>query len=82
MNQTEIKEFLSFCESDIKGFKMEDCDESQHGYVNHGMPNEEMVGGWAGDRQEFFFEQNDVSARILSMMDAAKRFDSGSSPGM
>jgi hypothetical protein len=77
MNQTEIKEFLLFCESDIKGFKMQDCDESKHAYVN-----DEMVGGWAGDSREFFFEQNDTSARILNMMDAAKRFDSGSSPGM
>ncbi len=68
MNQSEMKEFFLWCEENLKGFKQVDADESVHFYLN-----EECIGGWAGDRQEFFYEQSDKLAAALRMMDAEKR---------
>lgn len=66
MTQNEIEEFLDWCEENIKGAHWEDCDESQHFYWG-----EHYIGGWAGDCRQFFIKQNDNTAKLLRMMDAA-----------
>ncbi len=66
MNQQELKSFFTFCEDNLKGFEVRDCDESQHFYLN-----DEFIGGWAGDSRAFFYEQNDSMAKALRMMDGA-----------
>lgn len=70
MNQQEQKEFFQWCDDNIKTFEKEPCDESEHYYIG-GV----MVGGWAGDTQQFFFEHNNISAKALRMMDTDKTFD-------
>ncbi len=59
-------EFFEWAEANLKGFVVEDCSESKHFYINN-----EMVGGWAGDTRQYFYNQNDELAKALRMMDAA-----------
>lgn len=63
-----MQEFFLWCEENLKGFKKVDVDESDHFYLN-----DILIGGWAGDRQQFFYEQSDKLASALRMMDADKR---------
>lgn len=70
MNQDELKEFFTWCEDNIKNFNAEPCDESQHYYIK-----DTLIGGWAGDSCQFFFEHNNISVKALRMMDADKKFD-------
>ena len=65
MSQSELQAFFEWCAEHMAGFEKHDCDESEHYYIG-----ESRIGGWAGDRGQFFFDQNDVTARTLRMMDA------------
>ncbi len=67
MNQSELKAFFSFCESRLVGFEISQCDESEHYYLY-----DVCIGGYAGDRQDFFFNHCDELARALRMFDAYK----------
>ena len=66
MNEEEMKAFFEWCDENLKGFEVQDCDESQHFYLN-GV----MIGGWAGDTRAYFYDQNDELAKALRMMNAA-----------
>ena len=67
MNQTELVELFQWADSTLVAFTVEDCCESEHYYFNS-----VFVGGWAGDRQQFFFKQNDDLAKLVRMFDAFK----------
>jgi hypothetical protein len=77
MNQKEIKELFQFCEDTIKTYHADPCDESTHMYIG-----DVCIGGWAGDRQEFFFEHSNVAAKAIRMMDASKSIDVESETAM
>lgn len=77
MNQSELKEFFSWCEENIKTFNKEDCDESEHYYIK-----DTLIGGWAGDTRSFFYEHSNIFAKALRMMDADKNFDKEVENGM
>ena len=64
MNQQEIMNFFNWCDC-LKEFEVHDCDESDHFYFKG-----ERIGGYAGDRRSYFIDQNDTTARLLSMMEA------------
>lgn len=70
MNQSELKKFFAFCEDNIKTFKVEDCEESEHYYIGS-----ERIGWHAGDSGEFFLDNNNITAKAIRMMDAASDFD-------
>lgn len=72
MNQVEIKELFIFCENTFKNFKAEDCDESSHYYLN-----DVFIGGYAGDANMFFLEQNDEVAEAIQMMDVQNKIQKG-----
>jgi hypothetical protein len=67
MTQSELQKFFDFCAINLMGFEVLEVDESQHYYLN-----DVLIGGWAGDRQDFFYQPSDELARALRMMDAAK----------
>ncbi|EGQ8547893.1 hypothetical protein ACOJUY_004352 [Vibrio alginolyticus] len=66
MTQSEMKNFFDWAEKNLRGFQAQDCDESEHYYLN-----DECIGGYAGDRRELFIKHNDELAKALRMMDAA-----------
>lgn len=49
MNQSEIREFLDYCEENVRNFNVSDCEESVHCYFN-----DTMIGGYAGDSRTYF----------------------------
>ncbi|MGD8116954.1 hypothetical protein [Vibrio sp. TRT 29B02] len=65
MNESEARVFFEWAEEHLKGFTVEDCEESTHYYLN-GV----LVGGWAGDTRQTFYKQNDELAKGLRMFDA------------
>ena len=65
MNNQEAAQFFAWAEENLRGFEVEDCDESIHYYLN-GV----FVGGWAGDAREIFYKQNDELAKGLRMYSA------------
>lgn len=68
MNNEECAEFLGWCTEHLQ-CDLNDCDESSHLYFNG-----EMIGGYAGDRREYFMEQNDTVARVFKMYNEWKHF--------
>lgn len=66
MTQTEMQEFFEWATENLRGFEVQDCDESDHYYLN-----DVFIGGYAGDRRQLFIKQNDELAKALRMMDAA-----------
>lgn len=67
MNQTEMQEFFGWCEDTLKGFEVQEAEESKHFYLN-----DELVGGLAGDRNEYFIKHNDDLASAIRMFDASR----------
>lgn len=67
MNQTEMREFFQWCDVTLKQFTISDCDESEHYYLG-----DVFIGGWAGDRREFFYKHSDQLAQALRMFDAER----------
>lgn len=65
MNQDEIQAALGWALYNLNNCEMRECDESDHVYWK-----DERIGGHAGDTREFFWDQNDTSAKVLRMMDA------------
>lgn len=66
MNQNEIREFLDYCEGNVKNFEVSDCEESVHCYFN-----DTMIGGYAGDSRSYFI--NDGTPEFYFLL---KSFDS------
>jgi hypothetical protein len=66
MTQSELREFFNFCAMNLLGFELREVDESQHYYLNN-----VLIGGYAGDRQDFFYHHSDELARAVRMMDAS-----------
>ncbi|HAS5778557.1 TPA: hypothetical protein I7E95_002515 [Vibrio cholerae] len=66
MTQQEIKEFFDWAQHNLRNFEIQECDESNHVYLN-----DVFIGGWAGDTQKYFIKQNDETAKALRMMEAA-----------
>jgi hypothetical protein len=67
MTQSELEEFFKFCQDNLERFNAHSCDESDHFYLD-----DVLIGGYAGDRQEFFYKHSDELARALRMMEASK----------
>ncbi|MFZ3461425.1 hypothetical protein [Vibrio harveyi] len=66
MTQGEMQAFFDWASNNLLGFKIDDCEESEHYYLN-----EKFIGGWAGDARQYFIKHNDELAKALRMMDAA-----------
>lgn len=64
MNQQEIQMFFQWCDQNLDTFEAVNCDESDHYYIN-----DVFVGGFAGDRRQFFIKHNDELANALTQMD-------------
>lgn len=69
MNNEECAEFLGWCTEHLQ-CDLSDCDESSHLYFNG-----ERIGGYAGDRREYFVDSNDTVARVFRMYNEWKHFD-------
>ncbi len=63
MDQSELKQFFTWAQDNVEGFTVEPCEESVHYYIN-----DEYIGGYAGDRREYFFKHNDSSVAALNQM--------------
>ncbi|RYU64295.1 hypothetical protein [Aliivibrio finisterrensis] len=58
--QAEMLIFFDWCKENVEGFEESDCDESFHYYVN-----DIMIGGWAGDAQQYFLKDDDKTKALL-----------------
>lgn len=68
--QTELSEFFGWCESNLRQFYIESCDESNHFYLG-----DVYIGGWAGDTRQFYLIHSNECAAALRMMNAARRYE-------
>ena len=50
MEQAELQELYMWGSRNIQAFEVEQVDESTHYYMNN-----ELIGGFAGDTQQFFY---------------------------
>jgi hypothetical protein len=66
MTQSELQKFFNFCAMNLIGFRLCEVEESQHYYLN-----DVLIGGHAGDKQEFFYQHSDELARAVRMFDAS-----------
>lgn len=67
----DLEDLFIFAENNMLGFEVVDNDESKSFYLN-----EEFVGGYAGDRRNFFFENNDEFQFLKESYEARLRMES------
>jgi hypothetical protein len=67
----DLEDLFIFAENNMLGFEVVDNDESKSFYLN-----EEFVGGYAGDRRDFFFENNGEFQFIKESYEARLRMES------
>ncbi|ACH64669.1 hypothetical protein ACTFQF_00450 [Aliivibrio fischeri] len=60
--QNEMVIFFEWCSENIDTYEELDCSESIHCYVD----NDDMIGGWAGDIQQYFLKDSDITKKLLS----------------
>ncbi|MGL6123987.1 MAG: hypothetical protein ACRC1W_13465 [Shewanella sp.] len=68
--QHELTEFFWWCESNLRQFYIEHCDESDQFYLG-----DVCIGGWAGDTQQFYMIYSNECAAALRMMNVATDAD-------
>lgn len=62
MNDEELDNFYIWCGDTLCNFKAHEVDESVHFYYE-----DECIGGFAGDTQLYFYNQNDTSAMLVAV---------------
>lgn len=65
VSQLQLEALLCFCENNVAGFKNTDCDESDHWYYKG-----ELVGGFAGDKRQYFLVPCEESGELLDLYNA------------
>lgn len=58
---TDLRSLFDWCEDNLSGFKRVICDESEHYYLN-----DVRIGGWAGDSQQYFIDNESYLNSVIS----------------